>query len=710
FSTATSIYKGERVANELFCIDVDEDGFVDILAGGEGYLYWFKNNNGIAFNAPRTILYRAEEQVKSIAHTDLDADGDIDLIAVVTIDDRSAIYLWKKTTVRHQPMPAIDITGYREREIQDIELIDIDNDGLLDIAFTGYGQMAWVRNEGNFNFSSLRFILQGGEFPLGFSYHLYAGDIDGDNIQDLYLTNSVGTYWLQSDGNGHFSPPIRISDTHTDAHLFDMDNDGDLDIVGDGGISLGVDRSRSQSIRLLENKTDLPKIRATTFWDRNENLTLDTSDTKLEFLPINVAPDAVASFIGVDSFHHFHVEEGKYELSPELDSCWLIQTDSSSYTVTATQDSVTLRTFGLSTTSFQATQSRITSAPTRCGFEVPFWISVQNTGCAPSRGIYGIVLDELVTFVESEIEQIEQRGDTLLWSFTEMEATRNQQVRLLLRIAGTDFIGDTIRLTGLSYFQNEENELVSSGSYTFESEIRCAYDPNDKLVEPDRSDEYEKNYTLFNERLIYTIHFQNTGTDTAFNVRLFDLLDKNLDLNSIQPIAASHYPFRTSIAKTDHRYVIYFDDILLPDSTTNEPLSHGFFTFSITATDDLPEETIIENKADIYFDFNPAIRTNTIQNVMVEKFPITSSIDTTVSQDFQVNTYPNPADNQLTFELSEPRLSTLYVYDATGKLIHQSSLTSSYPLLIDQWNRGVYFYSVLTKDGRYKTSGRFIKL
>ncbi|MEM1328410.1 MAG: VCBS repeat-containing protein, partial [Bacteroidota bacterium] len=46
FSTATSIYKGERVANELFCIDVDEDGFVDILAGGEGYLYWFKNNNG----------------------------------------------------------------------------------------------------------------------------------------------------------------------------------------------------------------------------------------------------------------------------------------------------------------------------------------------------------------------------------------------------------------------------------------------------------------------------------------------------------------------------------------------------------------------------------------------------------------------------------------------------------------------------------------
>src|SRR5205814_6661854 len=40
--------------------------------------------------------------------------------------------------------------------------------------------------------------------------------------------------------------------------------------------------------------------------------------------------------------------------------------------------------------------------------------------------------------------------------------------------------------------------------------------------------------------LLYTIRFQNTGTDTAFSVVVRDTLENKIDLNSIEMISASH--------------------------------------------------------------------------------------------------------------------------------------------------------------------------
>ncbi|MBK9490010.1 MAG: hypothetical protein IPO07_15465 [Haliscomenobacter sp.] len=63
-----------------------------------------------------------------------------------------------------------------------------------------------------------------------------------------------------------------------------------------------------------------------------------------------------------------------------------------------------------------------------------------------------------------------------------------------------------------------------------------------------------------------------------------------------------------------------FKNINLPDSTNNEPESHGFVSFRIKDRSGLAEKTTIDNTAYIYFDQNPAIVTNTTQNIMVSKF------------------------------------------------------------------------------------------
>jgi hypothetical protein len=54
-----------------------------------------------------------------------------------------------------------------------------------------------------------------------------------------------------------------------------------------------------------------------------------------------------------------------------------------------------------------------------------------------------------------------------------------------------------------------------------------------------------------------------------------------------------------------------FANINLPDSNRNEPASHGYLKFSIAPLAAVAQGTRIENSADIFFDYNEPVRTNT---------------------------------------------------------------------------------------------------
>ncbi|MEM1121523.1 MAG: hypothetical protein AAGJ18_13825, partial [Bacteroidota bacterium] len=70
-----------------------------------------------------------------------------------------------------------------------------------------------------------------------------------------------------------------------------------------------------------------------------------------------------------------------------------------------------------------------------------------------------------------------------------------------------------------------------------------AYDPNDKAAIPSGID--SENFVKKNTDLTYKIRFQNTGTDTAFNVVILDTLSNLLDASSVLPGASSHdYQFQ----------------------------------------------------------------------------------------------------------------------------------------------------------------------
>lgn len=198
-------------------------------------------------------------------------------------------------------------------------------------------------------------------------------------------------------------------------------------------------------------------------------------------------------------------------------------------------------------------------------------------------------------------------------------------------------------------------------------EIRRSFDPNDKMAIPTG---YENTHLIEKgQRLEYMIRFQNTGNDTAFKIVIVDTLSQNLDLSTLEIIGASH-PFTWDLLR--HNILRFnFFPIKLVDSTSNEPVSHGYVKYAIKTKEQLALGSTIENTAYIYFDFNPAIVTNQTLHTIGNP-SITAIFDEPATMQ-KVKVYPNPFHTTVQFELKEElsRLDNIKIelLDGMGKRI-----------------------------------------
>ena len=260
-------------------------------------------------------------------------------------------------------------------------------------------------------------------------------------------------------------------------------------------------------------------------------------------------------------------------------------------------------------------------------------------------------------------------------------------------------LGDTL-MTKAQITSNQEDVNLSNDTTFCEQIVVGSFDPNDKLVNPlGRGDNGKVSVadSMFN----YRIRFQNTGTDTAFTVIVRDTLDSSIfELNSVQPRMSSHR-YQLDV-EGDNILVFTFDNINLPDSTRNEPASHGFVVFDIALLPNLPLQTFVQNTAAIYFDFNEPIITNTTSNF------ITSQID--IFQDpVLLKVYPSPLNERSFIEVNLTQTSqnaVLELLTLEGELVQTIQSHTSFsrgetivPFDTNNLNDGIYLINFRTVNG-----------
>lgn len=198
--------------------------------------------------------------------------------------------------------------------------------------------------------------------------------------------------------------------------------------------------------------------------------------------------------------------------------------------------------------------------------------------------------------------------------------------------------------------------------------VTGAWDPNDKTGYPRGIG--ATNDILPNTDLQYVIRFQNTGTDTAFTVVIRDTLDTDLNIFTVTPGVSSH---NYSFTMHGPRVLEWtFNNINLPDSSANEPESHGFATFQVKQVPNLATGTEINNNVGIYFDFNDPVITNTTLHTIN---PCINTINQTInSSPSACSTYTAP-NGQV---LSESGTYQIISQDANGcNTIHNITLSIS---------------------------------
>jgi uncharacterized repeat protein (TIGR01451 family) len=221
--------------------------------------------------------------------------------------------------------------------------------------------------------------------------------------------------------------------------------------------------------------------------------------------------------------------------------------------------------------------------------------------------------------------------------------------------------------------------------------VMASFDPNDKMGYPNGYT--EQHYINPNQQLQYVIRFQNTGNDTAFTVVIRDTLDYDLNIFTVTPGVASHpYEFRMYGPRV---LEWTFNNILLPDSTTNLEGSNGFVTYHVEQVPDLAPGTVITNDADIYFDFNEPVTTNETWHTIYKGFFAVAGVNELDVEGTTFKVYPNPVNGQLTIESGKMLNEDYVVYDQMGKKIQSGKI--DFPLThieVSTLNQGVYFIQI----------------
>lgn len=228
-------------ASSVIAADMDGDGDMDFIGSGyeNGLISWWENNGTTDVTTwtehPVDDASNGYINASRVFPADIDNDNDMDLVAVYY--SGGYVIWWENTGsgttwVDHVVDDLFD-------NARDVSAADIDGDGDLDVLGAAYGvnDITWWENDGTSVVANWTEHTVDGAFSGAFAVH--AADLDGDGDLDIIGGASEAdlVVWWENDGTNVVANwtehEINASPGYIyDVHATDMDNDGDLDVLG----------------------------------------------------------------------------------------------------------------------------------------------------------------------------------------------------------------------------------------------------------------------------------------------------------------------------------------------------------------------------------------------------------------------------------------------------------------------------------------------
>ncbi|WP_230627669.1 choice-of-anchor M domain-containing protein [Roseiconus lacunae] len=220
---------GAASHRDAFGGDLDGDGDVDFASiTTDGIVQWFRNEGGTYVARDITTGLNGGNAMTAF---DADTDGDIDLV-VGSNDVKQITLLVNDGTGSFSSSVLAD----SDIDVRNLYPGDLDGDGLIDIVSASYfdGELAYFRNQGNNTFEKrVVDVNESGVFGGD------VGDIDGDGDMDIIAAgfDDTSVSWYANDGAGSFGGRQIIAIDGSakfslyDAGLADFNADGQMDVI-----------------------------------------------------------------------------------------------------------------------------------------------------------------------------------------------------------------------------------------------------------------------------------------------------------------------------------------------------------------------------------------------------------------------------------------------------------------------------------------------
>lgn len=218
----------------IYVDDLDGDNDKDIIigySGNNGKITWLRNTGNNIFSSSPLTITLLTPGLSSIMTSDIDNDGDKDIIATLTTNNQVALF---KNLDGLGTFSDINSITTNAATTYTALATNINNDNTVDIIYTGTNEIGWMSNtDGLGNFGNQQIITNK---AFGVKAVIMA-DLDGDGKKDLISASDADNkvaWYKNLDGNGTFGRQIIISrfvDYPLNVYAGDFDGDNDIDLL-----------------------------------------------------------------------------------------------------------------------------------------------------------------------------------------------------------------------------------------------------------------------------------------------------------------------------------------------------------------------------------------------------------------------------------------------------------------------------------------------
>jgi len=426
----------------------------------------------------------------------------------------------------------------------------------------------------------------------------------------------------------------------------------------------------------------------------------DASDVAANNLKIEISngTQGETSIINPSAGYAFYTAEGNFTIEPQLENPSYFNVSPATATVNfpVVDNTTQIQDFCLTANGIHPDLEIVImpNGAARPGFDAEYRLVYKNKGNQALSGTVNLVFDDARTDFVSAIPTVaSQNPNTLLWNYTNLAPFESRVIYFTLNInspleSPSVNAGDILDFTASINFAQGDETPDDNVSVLHQVAIN-SMDPNAKTclegntVGPNQIGKF----------LHYSIEFENLGNAEATNVVVKDVIDTTkFDINSLQVLYASN-EVTTTIKENVVEFV--FRNINLAPLSGDPPVGgHGSILFKIKTLGSLNANDAVENKANIYFDYNHPITTNVARTIF------TQLSNDQFDKDQSVSVYPNPVKDFLKIDCDNT-IKSIEWYDIQGRLLETQQIGKRQSQLdFSAKANGIYFIRINTANGK----------